>query len=198
MPCTGRAHPKVRASVLLRLSGLEDAPGAMAISVQEALKAYNGAVFELETIMGELGTTLRSHVRARTAALLVASASCQGRLEDLRVKVIALSDWRAELISARALTKKKASFKIGQYLKPLERAGTPSILAKYMVTCGLLEKPPGVQDSDWVDFVPHSLPEVSVNGDDSFLRHPGGAPWASPVLFNLEGDLVLGSFDSTL
>ena len=109
--------------------------------------------------------------------------------------MLAFSDWKADNIAVRAASKKRTVFKLVQFIKPFQQGGVPQHLARFLVTSGMLPKPPGADE--WPAFVDSSFPAVTANTAPSSLAEM--AAWSVPVRFDLaEGSAAGIQFPSVV
>ena len=186
----GRGHPKILAQMFLR-QGADEADPSLADAVKKALARYHEAFAAFEGHVDSLGSVLASGTEEATRAVLDGAVRTKGVLDDLGQAVDALARWKSDRRAGTSVAKKKLAAKIGQALKPLEKGGTPPFLARHMAMAGMIPKPEGFKAENWPELLPSSIAVLDA-------ASPAGAPegefaWNTPHVFNLAGDLPVGS-----
>lgn len=190
---SGRRHPRLRASALLR-GQVDDAPQDLVAALQASSTDYAQSVMNLDSMTDALGTTVMSQLSDRTDMLLAAAATARDSLSKLEAACEAFSVWKVDSVAAKSAVKKRTVFKLVQFIKPFERGGVPQHMARFMVHAGMLPKPPGADE--WPAFLDSSFPAVTAASDMSLLGQ--SSVWGLPLRFDLSGQLPSGSEIPTL
>ena len=188
----GRGHPKFRAQTFLKAPG-DDAPDDLVDGMRQSADEHNRAVMALEALLNMVGGTVKKDVVQRTTHLLEASDRIFASRETLTKSVEEFGTWKSGQSALKAATKKKSSFKIGQYMRPLEKGGVPTHLAKYLVSSGFFAPPEGVDESSWPVLTPSNVQELKT--DDAVDQAVAGPySWLSnPMAFNFQGTVEPGA-----
>lgn len=188
---SGRYHPKQKASSLLK-GDLSSAPPAMTAALQESLGAFNRSVCSLEEIMSSIGTTTMADARAVTQQLLDKAVASQSDVDRIARAVADFSVWKAGQSKDSKAKQRASKFKIGQFIKSLEKAGTPPSLAKLFANSGWLEAPEECDQDSWPDYVVTSMKSVSATTGEDMMKDKHA--WVSePVFFDLSGSVPPGA-----
>lgn len=188
----GRGHPKAKASLLLRGSDLEKAPEGMASELSSELTTFKQSVVDLEGQFDTVGRTVIGQVVEITKRLFELVDSADSALDRLQFRVQQASTWKSSKAANRAAEKKRMSFKMGQFLKAFEKGGTPSQLARSLVSLGFFPAPSGADEfADWPVHIERSALYIAAGASEGALAR--AETWEMPVCFQLDEGLPAGT-----